>query len=486
MKEKIKIFLKKLKNILPLLVSCLIVGIFILSLYVFSQSKQVNTLSASAEEASTVADVESGIDLTQYPSANLFYFNEYNETLNGVTYSVVNNVLTVKGTATSTVSIWLLLLQPLSAGTYSFASEKTPFVCFLYFNGTSERVEIYNDRSSNYTRTIGGTATWLQIVISADRVVDLSFGLMCNAGETVYPFIPPLDMIYYDGYNAGYGAGETDGYDQGKTDGLDLARAGYWNDCMVSVNLQGTNDGNKVGTTLFIKPLVISNGVDLKMVYHEISARYPNLILTSCSFALRFNSYVFFDNLKIRCIGDFSSFVEDGFYVEMCNPVRNEYGSLEARFSVIEGSNKVIGLNILAVDTEELLYGKQLMNMGQFSIQDISQFNNLRFYSADTMASTNYTAGYQAGLNDDNAYQVGYDKGFELGEKKGFDDGVIKGQSNDPYDLGDFLFSIIDAPFRVIREALSFEFLGYDVSKLVLFVITALLVVFVVKKVKGG
>ena len=74
MKEKIKVICKKLKNKLPLLLACLLVGAMVLGLYVFSQSKQVNTLSASAEAstvAETASDVESGIDLTQYPSANL-------------------------------------------------------------------------------------------------------------------------------------------------------------------------------------------------------------------------------------------------------------------------------------------------------------------------------------------------------------------------------------------------------------------------------
>ena len=103
--------------------------------------------------------------------------------------------------------------------------------------------------------------------------------------------------------------------------------------------------------------------------------------------------------------------------------------------------------------------------------------------------------GYEYGYNQGalGGYDDGYDEGFNngksegytLGYKGGFEEGVIKGQTNDPYDLGDFIFSIIDAPFLVIRESLNFEILGYNISDLVLFVITAFLVIFVVKKLKG-
>lgn len=529
MKEKIKVICKKLKNKLPLLLACLLVGAMVLGLYVFSQSKQVNTLSASAEEASTVAetasDVESGIDLTQYPSANLYRYSvarKYHNLSPGTTVDNVGSFgFDCKGIVSSNPYIgsydngWfraggdhkvLPVLPAVEAGQqvnisfdltlYETIPEYTSFSLgvHLYFDALSSGVVDRNIKLLNNTEKQSFTVSRVvpekyagqfpYIVITLNSLHLLIENIMVTYGDTVYPFVPPLDHVYENGYNAGYEAGETDGYETGKGDGLNLARAGYWNDSKVYVNVGGTSNGSTVSDYLEISPTITSNGIDLSNVYTEINAKYPNFIATDTTFGFEFASPVYFDSLNIRCIGDMSVLVDSEMIAIVYDPKTKTESGVDARFILVDGTDNVAGFQTRM--TREELLGKQLKSLGTFTVQNISQFKNMRFYSSDVMANLNYQAGYQAGVLDNTLYQEGYDKGFELGEKKGFDEGVIKGQTNDPYDLGDFLFSIIDAPFRVIREALNFEFLGYDVSKLVLFVITALLVVFVIKKVKGA
>lgn len=500
MKEKIKVICKKLKNKLPLLLACLLVGAMVFGLYVFSQSKQVNTLSASAEEASTVAetaDVESGIDLTQYPSANLIDVSKMVNTNftvdeDGV-YTMTRNAGDARFSGT------YVFPKQLPAGTYTFSCE------FVSYNSnynawlqavvktSSETLIVFWYNSSSASATTKRTMTFSSPLVSikfyaegTDPVGTVSKfkNFMMNAGDTAYPYIPNFDNVYNNGYNAGYDVGETDGKEIGYSDGLDKARAGYWNDSKVYVNLKGTSNGATVNSYLEIAPTITSNGVDLSNVYTEINAKYPNFITTDTTFGFEFVSPVYFDGLNIRCIGDTSVLVDREMIAIVYDPKTKKESGVDCRFILIDGSDNVAGFETATMREE--LFGKQLKLFGTFTVQNISQFKNMRFYSNEVIANLNYQAGYQAGVLDNTLYQKGYDKGFELGEKKGFDEGVIKGQTNDPYDLGDFLFSIIDAPFRVIREALNFEILGFNVSEILFFIITISLFAFVLKYIRGA
>ncbi len=506
MKEKIKVFLKKLKNILPLLLACLLVGAMVLGLYVFSQSKQMNTLSASAEEAptastSTVSDVESGLDLSQYPSANLipFRMSDYQSsyTSNGVTFTVNSDgSFTANGTAIGT-SIYLIenFSFTLPVGTYTVSGavggSSTTYVIQI---ATSEYAQAWNGTNGTvFTLSKEETMLVQLVVYKGTTVSNLLFKPMINRGSVAYPFVPHFDTIY----NQGYGAGEIDGYNEGKEDGLNYARAGYWIYTNVHVDIKGSSNGANVSDSFDISPVITSNGVDLSNVYTEINSKYPNLSLTDCVFSLQFTEPVYVDGMKLRCIGDSSIIIDETLSVSIYDPLTKTFKLYKGRFWNLDGSTTVSGLQ-LQITSENELVGKQIVSITSSSVQHISQFKDLRFYTTDTMANTSYeagrVAGYNAGFEDgidglteqaETAYNNGYGDGFDLGKSLGFNEGLVKGQTNDPYDLGDFLFSIIDAPFRVIREGLNFEILGYDVSKLVLFVITAFLVIFVVKKIKG-
>lgn len=114
-----------------------------------------------------------------------------------------------------------------------------------------------------------------------------------------------------------------------------------------------------------------------------------------------------------------------------------------------------------------------------------------------------YIAGYDVGKTK------GYDKGYIDGEQFGYNNGEQFGY-NIGYDEGynaitqetidklesevltdgetflDFIFAIFDAPLNVIRTALDFEILGFNVSDLIFFILTLFLFVMVLKKIKGG
>lgn len=122
--------------------------------------------------------------------------------------------------------------------------------------------------------------------------------------------------------------------------------------------------------------------------------------------------------------------------------------------------------------------------------------------------------GYQSGLTD--GYNNGLDDGYDNGYDVGFSDGTAESQvqldylqnevhkletqnsqleqekieeynkgyndsAEDNQSFKDMVFSIIEAPFKVIKEALNFEIFGINISGLVLFLITGALIIFILK-----
>lgn len=103
------------------------------------------------------------------------------------------------------------------------------------------------------------------------------------------------------------------------------------------------------------------------------------------------------------------------------------------------------------------------------------------------------------------AYYDGYDNGHADGNLKGHEKGYEEGY-NDAYDVAyetlrdevetevlqdkntfmDLIFGIMDAPVRIIRDVFNFEIFGINVSDTVFFFLTAVIVVFVIKKIRGG
>lgn len=112
---------------------------------------------------------------------------------------------------------------------------------------------------------------------------------------------------------------------------------------------------------------------------------------------------------------------------------------------------------------------------------------------------TGYDNGFEDGYNE--GYGVGNTDGAETGYEVGFEDGYNDGYSaitqetidelesevlTDGETFLDFIFAIFDAPLNVIRTALDFEILGFNVSDLIFFILTLFLFVMVLKKIKGG
>ena len=143
---------------------------------------------------------------------------------------------------------------------------------------------------------------------------------------------------------------------------------------------------------------------------------------------------------------------------------------------------------------------------------DLTQYQNkqigyIQLYTGPVGAGSQVDT---TSLYFDNSYDVAYTRGYEDGKIKGYDEGLDYGEKtgydngkNDGYDLGynkgledgeasDFatngfktlIGSIFNYPINMIRSVFNFEFMGINVAMLVTFIISIVIVIFIVHKFK--
>ena len=97
-----------------------------------------------------------------------------------------------------------------------------------------------------------------------------------------------------------------------------------------------------------------------------------------------------------------------------------------------------------------------------------------------------YNDGWQAGYDEgydygyDDGEHDGYNEGASEGYQDGYEEGIKKGEEVNA-NLGDMFLNILDSPRQAISNILNFEFLGINLASLVFFLITAILVVVIIK-----
>lgn len=150
-----------------------------------------------------------------------------------------------------------------------------------------------------------------------------------------------------------------------------------------------------------------------------------------------------------------------------------------------------------------------LRNSRQLTIYDLqlyygqndyyTPYPSSRTYSVERLHSRSYEQGYEVGNSE--GYNYGYEEGYHSGYNSGMGDGYADGYAEakeslrdeieqevleDKETFLDGIFAIFDAPLRITRDIFNFELFGINISDLVMFILTAIIVVIVVKKLKGG
>ncbi|WP_286155606.1 hypothetical protein [Thomasclavelia cocleata] len=85
--------------------------------------------------------------------------------------------------------------------------------------------------------------------------------------------------------------------------------------------------------------------------------------------------------------------------------------------------------------------------------------------------SHGYNTGYQSG------YDIGYNEGKAYGYNEGFNKGYEQGAGGNNTLVG-MIYAIVDAPFKVLKDSMNFNFLGINVAD---FIFSALTMIIVIK-----
>lgn len=117
----------------------------------------------------------------------------------------------------------------------------------------------------------------------------------------------------------------------------------------------------------------------------------------------------------------------------------------------------------LHTEVDNISEQKEAYEVNYYSM--VSQYNQLKYESDNKIAQLNQTIMTQ--------YTERYDEGYSDGYNTCLNDGNI---------VTDGIISIVDSPFAIIREIFNFEIFGINVSGLIFFVLSLLIVGFVLKK----
>lgn len=92
--------------------------------------------------------------------------------------------------------------------------------------------------------------------------------------------------------------------------------------------------------------------------------------------------------------------------------------------------------------------------------------------------SNGYKNGYQSG------YDIGYNEGKAYGYNEGFNKGYEQGTGSDNTLVG-MIYAIVDAPFKVLKDSMNFNFLGINVADFIFSALTMIIVIKIFRFVFG-
>lgn len=290
-----------------------------------------------------------------------------------------------------------------------------------------------------------------------------------------------IDIYYKQPYNLGYQAGYNAGYEQGKNDaGKDF---NPFKNSTINIfnNPPDTGvfyEGKALDTTLSASQINIKNyfmsssvvsGLAQTRLYLQFSRDY---YVTSNDLRFTFSKPIdinisigFLDGttFNLTLLGDYVFYnVNNGYYYFQLG---DTYRSKVIDYIVFpelywQGENDSRNVIPLIID-----------NM-------TSPFQIGYNTGYDKGNSNGYNTGYQSG------YDKGYNEGKAYGHNEGFNEGYEQGTGSDNTLVG-MIYAIVDAPFKVLKDSMNFNFLGINVADFIFSALTMIIVIKIFKFVFG-
>ncbi len=290
-----------------------------------------------------------------------------------------------------------------------------------------------------------------------------------------------IDIYYKQPYNLGYQAGYNAGYEQGKKDVTEAFNPFKNSTINIFNNLPDTGvfyEGKALDTTLSTSQINIKNyfmsssvvsGIAQTRFYLQFSRDY---YVTSNDLRFTFSKPVdinisigFLDGttFDLTLLGDYVFYnVNNGYYYFYLG---DTYRSKVIDYIVFpqlywQGENDSRNVIPLIID-----------NM-------TSPFQIGYNTGYDKGNSMGYNAGYQSG------YDKGYNEGKAYGYNEGFNKGYEQGAGGNNTLVG-MIYAIVDAPFKVLKDSMNFNFLGINVADFIFSALTMIIVIKIFKFVFG-
>lgn len=139
----------------------------------------------------------------------------------------------------------------------------------------------------------------------------------------------------------------------------------------------------------------------------------------------------------------------------------------------IYGTNESQSINVNTM-------GNEYVAIRIFNMQGLNQNFNIQL----SFSSNDYNLGYNDGYSS--GYNSAVSKGNSDAYNSGYNDGFQQGLNGDLESNGfrTLLTSILSYPINLVRESLNFEFMGINISSVVMFLVSLGIVAFVIKEFK--
>ena len=499
MKAKYKKFLIICGKALMLL--CLAAFALLCVFYYAIPKDEAQTIWTKAEGAApTTQSRGSGIDLSKYPTANLIsypYYSGTDTTINGITYKVNSDgSILLNGTATANSSFVLvsnilpIRLDKSKKYVLSGCPSGGGFESYRIFIQNTTYKQGYSDIGKGVVFTTEYTDYYIYIIIwNGFTVNNLTFKPMLNVGETAYPYSPPYDLIYNDGYESGENAGHEagyqegheagyqEGYEAGKKDGYEEGFAAGYNDGYgKAVDVLATGLLTKGNSSYINKQLApggsgVSCNAYSNYFTYSYAASYSGLLYLNCA-----RSYSNGYKLKIKVE---SVTVETVFSAMLLDLETSSSAMYEVfRLPVVSSATtyeKVVNLPVSTTRSFKsfVITPASAPSGGTIKGLEIEVVGSEKDY---------YDNGYDNGYSE--GQKFGYDSGYTKGYAMGKSDAMSQMSDSDlPSSVRSFVFSLFDAPVSSFLSAFNLSYDGFDLGSLVAFIFTAIVIVGVIRLV---
>ena len=394
--------------------------------------KNRELITCAAEETSATTEETRTI----YPSENLIPFPYIKDSfsVNGITFTVNSDgTITANGTATKTaIFVFRSFDFSLLAGVYSVSGVENGSIetyCLqISCDNYTQSWNLYNNAIQIDLKST--SSILLQAVVYVGVTVNnLVFSPMLNIGDTAYPFVPNLDGIYNQAYEAG------------------IEDGGLFHGVKLNATLLYT--GWTEGASYTGNPRKTLNGLVFDDVVSFVETNADTSKLWGVALTIEFGKAVPVYHYSFKQTGAtekkyVAAYFDNG---ESCRC----YFTPEA-----EGGKLVFsGSEYLTSELKDLKITKLVFDRNDMSLYWLRKI----------------TLSYE---------DTAYENGYAIGRQEGEDNAVFTFDN-----LKSGFFSILDAPFKTIKDALNFEFLGINISNLVLFLLTVIVVVIIIKKAMG-